>query len=754
MKSNNASALTIDQASQSAIKKAAEVQRLTINRLADLTHTKSKNKYAEIGVSLVTPKETIISKPIDFYNHGVPVKKWKIDHEKIARTDFKLFSTGDAFAILSPDIEISGVNINIHVGIEHASYSPLVLIHEALQLCRSAYEHSAKSITISLPDQYHPVVNYNDFNMLLMNLFKASGAEKVYFYDKNYTGTLDESNIHSTIPLTLTHPSDKELLQNDTKKTHSELSLDDKIMHFTRKTYFNNTLPKFNFNRSDMTEYLSSNESPSEIIIPEIKAQQHVLLSCSANKPLAEKIAASLRMRGEIVKMYHIEGRGEHAKIPNNVSICGAVVTIVQSTRPNPDCTEETVEYEKNGATSFFFEAATIARQAHLRGADKINLINPYQFSARSDKAEDNPKGKTGSYVQQNGMLFEAAGVNQVITAECHDTHTLSGTYTGKNIRGSAVPGLSLISTRIANKWIDDCKHALQGQLRLVTPDAGAVKRTNELTQQLQAILGKKLCETRVLGEKQRDSHLDNSALINNLNAGNININAYDKYLITDDETATGSTLCQAITNLKKNGAQDIVVIVVHNNMPLDWQLRQLCLARFLFLGVKELHFSDTQEMGTLVNSYDDLIKTCSQKSHLPSSEIEKQVFTWFKKNISDNLSDKTDDNVNREFTRFKSMLNQFGERIKIHSLANEFANKVTTKPYMGKSHSYEYSSDLSVSNQDKSKVTSIDTEKTDSQGIYAANNGLLLFQGQSSYVKNRNALSENSEIVAQNTCK
>ena len=90
--------------------------------------------------------------------------------------------------------------------------------------------------------------------------------------------------------------------------------------------------------------------------------------------------------------------------------------------------------------------------QAHLRGADKINLINPYQFSARSDKAENNPKGRTGAYVQQNGMLLKAAGVNQVITAECHDAHTMSGSYTGKNIKGSVVSALSVMSTRIASE--------------------------------------------------------------------------------------------------------------------------------------------------------------------------------------------------------------------------------------------------------------------------------------------------------------
>ena len=185
-----------------------------------------------------------------------------------------------------------------------------------------------------------------------------------------------------------------------------------------------------------------------------------MVLSCSANKPLADKIADSLRLRGELVHAYSLLGRGDEAKIPEEVAICGAVVTIVQSTRPNPDHRQEEHNYEINGASSYLFEAALIARQAHLRGAETINLINPYQFSARSDKAEASPHGKTGAYVQLNGQLFEAAGVNQVVTAECHDAHTLSGSYTSKKIKGSAVAALTLMSTNIAQEWLNTADHS------------------------------------------------------------------------------------------------------------------------------------------------------------------------------------------------------------------------------------------------------------------------------------------------------
>ncbi|WP_419418552.1 ribose-phosphate pyrophosphokinase-like domain-containing protein [Legionella sp. D16C41] len=697
-----------------------ETQPFAISRLLTLNHNKAKNKFAKKGIFFKTNEELISSKFTNFYNQGCPVQAWQIDPKKIARNSFKIFSTGDPFAIISPDVEITGENINIHVGVEHAIYSPLTLLYEALQLCRCAYEQGAERITIALPEQFHPLLYPNDFNILLMKLFKASGANKIYFYDKNYQGILDETNINTTIPLTVSdepvsnsqcYQLDKndllDYLQLPLKETN-KANIDSQVMHFMRRSDLNQIWTKLNLDHSNFLDDLYNNTA-SSINLPE-QEQTHILLCCLANRPLAEKIAAELRLKGEKVKLYYTEGKGDKATIPSDAKIAGAEVTIVQSTRPNPENLTETAEYQKNGASSYFFETTMIARQAHLRGAAKINLINPYQFNARSDKAENNPKGKTGAYVQQNGLLLEAAGINQVITAECHDNHTMSGTYTGKKIKGSAVPALITISTKLATDWLNESKHATQEQLRLVTPDAGATKRTKELVLHLQTILGKKFSESRILGEKQRDSHQDDSALINNLNSGDVGINAYDKYLITDDETATGSTLCQAITNLTENGAKNISVIVVHNNMPLDWLLRQLCLARFLYLGVNDLHFSDTQEMGNLAKDYNDLIQTYAQKSSLSSSAVEKQVCSWFKENISKDFSNQTPDYFNQEFTRFKSIFNQLAERVTVHSLAEEFASKLSKKP---------------TQQNTLEKIVSLPIT---AKNLYASDRGMLLF--------------------------
>src|SRR3990167_824905 len=277
-----------------------------ISRLVHINNDKSKNKYAKRGVFFTTPSKLMSSKPIDLYNHGCP-HAWNIDAEKLKRTDFKVFSTGDAFSILSPDVEINEANINIHVGVEHASYSPLVLLQEALQLCRCVYEHGAEKITIALPEQFHPALHHNDFNLLLMSLFKASGANKIYYYDKNYTGYIDEINSKAIIPLTMSQQSDIEHYQiskndlleylnfpKDLQTFPGQLSLDAQVMHFTRKNHLEKFWSKCDLDHTNMLESLCGDQAPREIKIPEIKNQAHVLLCCSANKPLAEKIAASL----------------------------------------------------------------------------------------------------------------------------------------------------------------------------------------------------------------------------------------------------------------------------------------------------------------------------------------------------------------------------------------------------------------------------------------------------------------------------
>lgn len=627
----------------------------SISRTVRLTSNHRRNWYHKRGIIFapIIEKQAHYEYVLHLHNQGC---EWFVNLHEEQTNDFKVFSTGDAFSTISPTIILEKAYVTIHVGMKHKIYSPLVMLHEALQLCRTASEHGAKEITIALPEQYYFMFNPCDFNVLLADFFKASGADILYFYNDAYQGTFSEN----AKIITCSKKSMVHFLQGNERS-----SLDEKIMHNLRKKAFNHYVVSCEVNQTSITELFNQDLSFEYIQIPDIKSPPHILLCCSANQPFALEVAARLTARGESVQTYCIEGQGAHSTIPSNLKISGATVTIIQATRPNPDNLELAHDYQINGAAVYFFEAMMIARQAHFRGAAQINFVNPYQFNARSDKAEDNSNGKTGAYVQHNGLLVRTAGVNYVITAECHDPHTLSGTYTGKKIKGSAVQALTIMATQIAEQWFDSSP---EGQLRLVTPDAGAATRTKKLTQILQAIMGKKLCESRVVGGKERNSHHDNSAFISTMDLGTIGINAIDKYLITDDEAATCSTICQAIQNLKKHNAQDISVAIVHNNMSLDWLLRQLCLARILILGVNDIHFSDTQEMGSLAKSYDHLIQTYAKMTALSINDIETLVCEWFKQNIAE---------VHVSYDSFKQVFSELSSRVFVHHLADAFVYKI-----------------------------------------------------------------------------
>lgn len=614
--------------------------------------------------NLIDDKDNLSDESIHLFGQGIN----QPSHiESNAPNSFKIFQTGDAFSIISNALNVEGEHVQIHLGLNHAKYDASVLLQESLQLCRAAYEHGANEITINVPETLHPVLNPSDLNWLLIDLFKASGASHIHFISSNEK----ESAIsHSSKTIAI---ADLNKLE-----TYIDHSLDDH-QQTKRLKCIKKHWKSICHNEKDVFALFEKSYSKAKNP-PQARNTPHILIAGHVNQAFSQKIANQLRAQGEKVIVIDGEGEGLNFSLPQDINFNQAKVSIIQATHPNPEDLVDVEKMQKNGSTPHFFEALLAARAAKLRGASSINLLNPYQFSARSDKAEDTPNGKTGAYVQHNALLEKAAGINRVITAECHDVHTMSGAYTGSSMRGVAINGLTHMVTRIANNWLNQQNPSQHHQFRLVTPDAGAAKRTKALTVELQAILGQKLCESRILGEKQRDSHQDNSALISSLNSGNVEINADDKYVITDDETATGTTLCQAIKNLADKGAKDICIIVVHNNLPLDWLERQLCLARFLYMGANQLHFSDTNEMGTLSHNFEALINKHCQLTKCSLDEAKAQISTWFTKNILAKSPQLSNEEKIAAFNRFKSSFNDLDKKVHVHSLAPIFANKVCSK--------------------------------------------------------------------------
>lgn len=71
---------------------------------------------------------------------------------------------------------------------------------------------------------------------------------------------------------------------------------------------------------------------------------------------------------------------------------------------------------------------------------------------------------------------------------------------------------------------------------------------------------------------------------------------------------------------------------------------------------------------------------------------------------------DQLDDHISQEFIRFKSQFNQLESKVRVHSLSEEFADKVTTRPYMVNPHAFEYKVSEFLRKIRNSKATSIVT--------------------------------------------
>ncbi|MDF1797461.1 MAG: hypothetical protein P1U63_13075 [Coxiellaceae bacterium] len=639
----------------------------TLKRCIRLNQKDGIRKQNKKGISFFGKPEESEREVVDLYTKKMSECPAARPGLPVGKNHMKIFSTGDLFSTVSPSARMRGKDVHVHVDAGLDENTLLLSIHEALQLCRTAYEHGAKTVVVSLPEMFHPILQPEDFHFLLLKLFKAAGAHEAYFKRPDHVGGLAKDYRSETDDSALNKKKISEMLFG------APASADDSIQNFLRRQKFTKAWLKINPEKVDIVTELSEVMLADHLDIDERSESPHVIFYGAADQSKAEAIHDKLLALGEDVLISPYEGKGIHAKLPQGILLHASQVTILHTTRPDPDDIEACKLYAQCGATPYLFEVLSLANQSRLRGAKTINFVNPYQFGSRSDKAEDNQKGIVGAFVQLNARLLEAAGINHIVTAECHDSHTLSGSYTTSKIRSTAIPAMSNITMKVAQAWLKSIGADSAIKLRLIAPDAGAEKRTKLLNQHLQLALGERYCHARIVGEKQRSSHSDSSAVIEGMSASSVSISDKDVYLLTDDETATGTTLCQAIAGVKARGVENVVVILAHNNLPLDTLTRHLCLARFIVMGASELHFSDSQLMGTLSPSYVALVERVVTETSLSAEAVEAQIEEWIQSHVPD--ADKA------ILLSFKSVLNGGLGAVNIHSLSEDFADVLAATP-------------------------------------------------------------------------
>ena len=242
------------------------------------------------------------------------------------------------------------------------------------------------------------------------------------------------------------------------------------------------------------------------------------VFSCRGSRPIAEKIAQSLKMElGKSEVTVFSDGEFQPAF---NESVRGATVFIVQSTYP---------------PVENLFELLLMIDAAKRASAYKVIAVMPYFGWARQDR-KDRPRVPIGAKLVAN--LLVAAGVDRVMTMDLH-ADQIQGFFD--------VPVDALYASGIFVPYI---KNLNIENLSIASPDMGGAKRANSYAKHLQTpiiISHKERAKANVVGSMTAIGEVEGRNII-----------------IVDDMIDTAGTICMAANMLMDKGAASVRAVITH----------------------------------------------------------------------------------------------------------------------------------------------------------------------------------------------
>ena len=222
---------------------------------------------------------------------------------------------------------------------------------------------------------------------------------------------------------------------------------------------------------------------------------------------------------------------GEHKARPLD-EVGGNDVYVVQSTHGGPQQSAN----DKLCRLLFFIGALKDA------GAARVTAVTPYLCYARKDRRTKPNDPVTTRYV---AALFESVGTDRIVTLEVHNPAAFENAF--------RCPAVALTGTPL---FVDYVKANLaDAPLAVVSPDAGGMKRAEQLREALEAALDRPV--RKGLAEKHRSAGVVSGDLF----AGDV---AGATALIVDDLISTGGTLLRAARAARAAGATRVVALVTH----------------------------------------------------------------------------------------------------------------------------------------------------------------------------------------------
>ena len=249
-----------------------------------------------------------------------------------------------------------------------------------------------------------------------------------------------------------------------------------------------------------------------------LSRSQMLLLSGSANRPLAEEVAAHLGQPLCQVTLRRFADGELFVKIDENVR--GRDVYIIQPTNPPAEN---------------MIELLLLMDAARRASAARVTPVIPYFGYARQDR-KDQPRVAISAKLMAN--MVSMAGADRVLAMDFHQ-HQLQGFF-----------DLPVDHLYAAPVFVSHYRQKALRDLVIVAPDVGSAKMARGFAKRLNASLA--------IIDKRRPSA--NVAEVLNV-VGEVR---GKDCLIPDDMIDTAGTMAEAVTALKRLGAEDVYCCATH----------------------------------------------------------------------------------------------------------------------------------------------------------------------------------------------
>ncbi|HEX8391296.1 MAG TPA: ribose-phosphate pyrophosphokinase [Longimicrobium sp.] len=243
-----------------------------------------------------------------------------------------------------------------------------------------------------------------------------------------------------------------------------------------------------------------------------------MLLAGTANRPLAEEIAAHLRVPlGEVTIKRFADGE-IFVRIDENVR--GRDIFIIQSTTAPADS---------------IMELLLLTDAVKRASAARVTAVMPYFGYARQDR-KDQPRVAIGAKLVAN--MIESAGADRILSVDFHQ-HQIQGFFD--------VPVDHLYAAPVFTRYF---RQKGLTNLVVVSPDVGSAKMARGFAKRLDATMG-------IIDKRRPAANV--SEVMNVIGE----VEGKD-CLLSDDMIDTAGTMAEAARALKERGANDIYACASH----------------------------------------------------------------------------------------------------------------------------------------------------------------------------------------------